>query len=85
MEDKPKRKITMNQQERRLLGEFPEGLDKAVTEKFGISCETKFDFFGSFNHVTTFGECDEQTKKQVEIYIEGFMAGNKELSNRLMQ
>ena len=74
----------MNVADRRILNEFPDALDKAVNDKFGAKtkCESIFDIFGSMQMVTRF-KGKGQKKKEIELFISGFMSGNKELSDRL--
>lgn len=72
----------MNKKETRILKEFPSALDEAVTKKFGVKCESKFDFFGDMNYKTYY-EGKGQKKKEIQAFIDGWVAGNVELANRL--
>lgn len=74
----------MNATDRRIIIEFPDALDKAVNDKFGAKteCESIFDLLGSMNMVTHF-KGKGQKRKEIGLFINGFMAGNKELSDRL--
>lgn len=74
----------MNNKEKQVLSQFPAGLDEAVNKKFGdkVQCKTTFDFFGSMSHTTNF-KAKGKLKKDIELYIEAYLAGNKELAGRL--
>ena len=74
----------MNAQDRQIVNEFPYHLDKAVNDKFGAKtkCNSIFDIFGSMEMVTSFNGKGKK-KKEIELYISGYMAGNVELRNRL--
>lgn len=74
----------MNKTETKTLSEFPDGLDAIVNERFpGANCETTFSIF-TMRHVTSWNEKMPKAKKQrVKDFVEGFMAGNEELANRL--
>ncbi len=65
----------------KILTDFPE-LDAAVREKFpGIECETAYSII-EMAHVTNYGAEGEE-KVRVEMFIAGFMAGNRELAARI--
>lgn len=72
----------MNKKEKAIVRAFPMALDEAVKTKFGVECETKFDFFGDMKYKTYFGGKGQQ-KKEIRAFIEGYTAGNLELRNRL--
>lgn len=59
------------------------GLDAAVESHFrGVTCKTTFDVV-AVKHVTVFTAKNSIQGHLVELYIEAFLAGNQELSNRL--
>lgn len=79
----------MNRKEQQELGYFPAGLDEALTKKFGKAA--KFDTFYSFlgdTHITKY-KAEKLHKgitvKDVDNYVEAFIAGNKELADRLLK
>lgn len=65
--------------------EFPSGLDNAVIKKFGkyTKCKTEYAFFGDMKHHTLFKD-NGKNKKEIEAFIDGFMQGNLELRERLL-
>lgn len=76
----------MNNKERRVMTEFPsEGLDAAVKAEFGeeTMCETSFNIV-EMKHVTWFA-AKGQKKKDIDLFVKAFIAGNQELSGRLDQ
>lgn len=75
----------MNNKERKLLLEFPSTLDKIVNEKFGedVHCETTYQFLGDMQHHTLF-KASGKKKKEIEMFIDGFIQGNLELRDRLL-
>lgn len=75
----------MNRKESKKLSEFPKGLDSALNAKYpGIEAESVFDFFGSMNYVTHYRKDTEHSNSEIECFIQGFLAGNRELANRLL-
>ena len=74
----------MNNKEKQILSQFPE-LDATVNKKFpGVKCESKFDLLGSMQYKTVY-KAKGELRKQVKLYIEGFMTGSQELSKRLRE
>lgn len=73
----------MNAQDTKKLSNFPSGLDKAVNDLFGpeTKCESGFNIV-EMRHITNF-EARGARRKQIRAFIDGFMAGNKELAERL--
>jgi hypothetical protein len=71
----------MNSNERKELTYFPKKLDEAVTKKFNVLCRSTYNFFS--DRYVTVHEGKGLVKKNIEIFIDGFMAGNTELSERL--
>lgn len=65
------------------LQSFPYALDKAVTEKFGCLCNSRFDLLGVGNFVTTHN-AKGKLKRQVDEYILAYVAGNQELCYRIL-
>ncbi len=76
---------------------FPTALDEAVTKKFGVRCESGYNFL-TLSYVTVFGDsvwdADKHTwvddpaitpelKERISLFIEGWTAGNTELRERL--
>lgn len=74
----------MNKKEQSEIMNFPQALDAAVKEKFGIECQTSFDLLGSMKHTTYFETDDEVLKVNVNNFVEGWIAGNLELRERLL-
>lgn len=64
-------------------GLFPMALDAAVNEKFGedVKCESTFSFM-QMTYVTNY-VAKGKKKKEIELFIAGWMAGHKDLSNRM--
>lgn len=74
----------MNKSESKQLHYFPKQLDEAVKKKFGdeTECTSELNFFGDGNYRTVF-KAEGEKKLQIDAYIEGFIAGNRELAERL--
>lgn len=78
----------MNNRESQELGYFPAGLDEALTKKFGKKAKfrSEYNFFSDTR--TTLYKAQYLNKgygiKDVELYMEAFIAGNKELISRLL-
>lgn len=73
----------MTNKERSELNTFPKALDAAVKNRFGIECETTYDFFGSMNYVTRHN-AKGAMKNKVDEFISGFICGNTELRERIV-
>lgn len=72
----------MNHKESKILTDFPDGLDAAVNEKFpDAESKTHLNII-SMQFVTAFAGKGER-KKQIQAFIDGFIAGNLELRERL--
>jgi hypothetical protein len=74
----------MNKKENKIINEFPYSLDKFIKEKYGeeTECESFCAILGDMNHHTNFKD-NGHNKAEIEAYIEGFIAGNVELRNKL--
>jgi len=63
---------------------FPEGLDQAIIDKFGdVNPKSVYNVFTD-SYATSF-EAGPEISNEIDIFIEGFMLGNQELSNRLLK
>lgn len=74
----------MNTKEKRELYHFPSALDASVNGKFPkAQCSSSLDIF-SLQMVTRWNEKLPKSEKQrIKDFVEGFMAGNSELADRL--
>jgi hypothetical protein len=64
----------MNAKERKELGYFPKALDAAIIERFGPETDS---------YVTNF-IAEGPLREEINTFIDGFIAGNLELSTRLL-
>lgn len=73
----------MNSADRRKMSEMPQ-LDEIVNRRFrGAKCTTTFSIF-SMRHATTWNnKLPVRTKRRIKLFVEGFMAGNQELRDRM--
>ena len=74
----------MTSKERQELCHFPRLLDELLNEKFpGINASSAYSFYDD-SFVTNF-EAEGKLKAEVNTFIAGFMAGNQELSSRMLK
>ena len=75
----------MNKKEINELSYFPKELDNAVNKKFGesVNCKSEYSFLDGTYKTYYHSENDEQNVK-IDLFIQGYIAGNQELSNRLL-
>lgn len=75
----------MNNKDIHKLSDFPE-LDRIVNERFpGANCSTSFNIC-EIRHITVWNEkLPVKVKREIKAFTEGFMAGNEELSSRMLK
>lgn len=74
----------MNHKDLQALSEFPKKLDEIVNKRFrGAKCTSTFSIVG-MTYVTTWNKkLPVKTKRRIKLFVEGFMAGNSELRDRI--
>lgn len=73
-----------NKEQSRELSVFPKAIDGIVSKKFGVSCVSAFDPSVGRN-VSKFGTLDRALIQRINDFIDGFVAGNRELSERILR
>lgn len=75
----------MNKKEKKEIESFPMALDEAIIKKFGkeVKAETYYDLFGSMTYKTKFKATGE-LRKRIKDFIEGYIQGNLELRERML-
>lgn len=63
------------------LTTFPKAIDAAIKEKFGIEAESSYSFIDG-NFITQFS-ASRDLEETIRIFIDGYLQGNNELSNRV--
>lgn len=72
----------MNAKESKLLNEFPSALDDIVNKKYPAAKAKSVLNFWDMSMVTKF-EGKGAFRREVRAFIDGFVAGNRELAERL--
>jgi hypothetical protein len=74
----------MNNNERKEISYFPKALDEAINQRFGSETEavTWYNFFAD-TYVTDF-LAEGAKRDDINEFIAGYIAGNKELGERLL-
>ena len=70
--------------ERKTCVAFPSGLDGIIKERFDVQSISKIDWSGDGKYHTKF-KAHGLKAKAIRLFVEGFMAGNRELTKRLSE